>query len=1130
MSALLLLLLPLAGLAFLFDGPSGPAAPDPEDGTEGDDEMIGSDNADHLRGGAGDDVISGLGGADILEGGDGDDFIEGRGGDDTVHGGDGQDHLSGGRGDDSLHGGEDNDKLRGLVGDDIVHGDGGNDLMSGGEGSDALYGGTGNDQLHGGEDDDILYGGEGDDRLDGDKGDDTLHGGAGDDTLRDRDGDNILHGGAGDDTLYGYTPETELYGDAGNDLLKGTGVMHGGAGEDTLLGTGVLQGGAGDDLVRGSGILRGGTGADVLMLDDDYRWSTSDEGQINTMNGGDGDDLMFLTTEDLPEDHVVAYGGAGADTFVLEYDGAPQVPEIRDFDRDEDTLFIHTPAAIADPGEVRLVDWADGNGADLYLGDTLLAKVTGAAGLDPSAVELGVADHPENVTLEGTDGDDSLRGGQAHDTLLGGDGDDWLSGSSGDDLLDGGAGDDNLRGDSGDDLLRGGDGNDVLVGGSGADALEGGAGDDELTESGQGSTLDGGDGDDILRGGNGAVMTGGAGADTFDILTPDPDSGPSEVTDFDPAEDVLELSVRRGADDDSPFSSQVEVVDWANGEGADIYLNGTLMAKVTGAAGLDPDMIRLDITVYGDNPSPITGGSQDDTLRTDYYSGNTVDGGAGDDQISGGGHLIGGAGNDVIEGEGRLEGGDGNDIVELEFSADTGDSADGGDGDDLLIARAGTLTGGAGADTFSLIARGYEPDPITITDFDPSEDQLILRDFLRDDIDAELRVVDWADGTGADLYLGDTLVAKVTGAAGLDPSAIQQDRPYHPDSQELLGTDEADALIGGAGHDILIGGAGGDTLDGGADGLDVLMGGAGDDILRGGAGDLLNGGTGDDTLSAYVGATMTGGAGADVFGVKDWDGDGTSTAPSVITDFDPSEDDLTLSAYWTEGYTPSFDGTVQVVDWEDGAGADIYLNGFVVAKVTGAAGLDPASIKLNLLVDGPVAGPLTGGDQDDTIRVVDEWNTATIDGGAGDDNLRGGGHLIGGAGNDTIEGSGRLEGGAGDDQIFLSTQAGVNDTVDGGEGDDRIQALTGTLTGGADADTFEVVTGDTSAPAVVITDFDPSEDDLTLNLGMGDGSPMPLRVVDWADGTGADIYLGDYLAVKATGAAGLDPAAVTVLN
>ena len=59
-------------------------------------------------------------------------------------------------------------------------------------------------------------------------------------------------------------------------------------------------------------------------------------------------------------------------------------------------------------------------------------------------------------TLNGTTGDDDIRGKRGDDTLNGFEGNDRLRGDKGDDILNGGDGRDRLRGDHGDDTLTGG--------------------------------------------------------------------------------------------------------------------------------------------------------------------------------------------------------------------------------------------------------------------------------------------------------------------------------------------------------------------------------------------------------------------------------------------------------------------------------------------------------------------------------------------------------------------------------------------------------------------------------------------------------------------------------------------------
>lgn len=105
----------------------------------------------------------------------------------------------------------------------------------------------------------------------------------------------------------------------------------------------------------------------------------------------------------------------------------------------------------------------------------------------------------------------------------------------------------------------------------------------------------------------------------------------------------------------------------------------------------------------------------------------------------------------------------------------------------------------------------------------------------------------------------------------------------------VIGTNQADTLVGNSGDNSLAGRGGNDLLRG-KDGDDLLQGGAGDDTLNGGAGnDTLCGGTGSDLLR--------GRAGADQFVFNDLDdsrpGEGQR---DVIADFEPGTDLIDLAA------------------------------------------------------------------------------------------------------------------------------------------------------------------------------------------------------------------------------------------
>ncbi|CAN5745124.1 hypothetical protein BH24ACT25_BH24ACT25_00440 [soil metagenome] len=114
-------------------------------------------------------------------------------------------------------------------------------------------------------------------------------------------------------------------------------------------------------------------------------------------------------------------------------------------------------------------------------------------------------------------GDDVIRGRGGDDMICANKGDDTVSGGSGDDRIFGGQrGDDELVGDTGDDEIRGQRGRDVIRGQRGSDDLRGNRQDDVLNGGPARDSLDGGKGDDLLKGGGGSdACKGGKGSDRF---------------------------------------------------------------------------------------------------------------------------------------------------------------------------------------------------------------------------------------------------------------------------------------------------------------------------------------------------------------------------------------------------------------------------------------------------------------------------------------------------------------------------------------------------------------------------------------------------------------------------------------
>ncbi len=184
---------------------------EPIEGTVGNDDLTGTNDAEALFGFDGDDTITARRGDDTVDAGAGNDSVMGLGGNDSLTGGLGADTIRGGRENDWIEGGDGSDALYGQrnrdtviggEGDDIVNGGGGADVVVGDAGNDYIRGGTHRDTMTGGEGSDTLIGNRHDDLLDGGFGNDTLNGGGDNDTLAGGEGDDWMRGGAGADTFY----------------------------------------------------------------------------------------------------------------------------------------------------------------------------------------------------------------------------------------------------------------------------------------------------------------------------------------------------------------------------------------------------------------------------------------------------------------------------------------------------------------------------------------------------------------------------------------------------------------------------------------------------------------------------------------------------------------------------------------------------------------------------------------------------------------------------------------------------------------------------------------------------------------------------------------------------------------
>lgn len=204
-------------------------------------------------------------------------------------------------------------------------------------------------------------------------------------------------------------------------------------------------------------------------------------------------------------------------------------------------------------------------------------------------------------------------------------------------------------------------------------------------------------------------------------------------------------------------------------------------------------------------------------------------------------------------------------------------------------------------------------------------------------------------------------------------------------------------------------------------------------------------------------------------GVLDTGSDATSTG-----DDDEETGDPGLEVTGEDGTDDDLIGSTfnDIISGLDGADTLSGLQGD--DTLDGGAGDDEASGGLgnDVLLGGAGSDDLNGNAGNDTLNGGD--GDDTVDGGVDDDSL------VGGAGADELRGS------SGNDTLVGGTTEIPNDesadTLIAGDGDDVLFLSGGDLgTGGAGADAFTLVEGETGAST--ITDFDPATDMLVIQEG-----------------------------------------------
>jgi Ca2+-binding RTX toxin-like protein len=461
----------------------------------------------------------------------------------------------------------------------------------------------------------------------------------------------------------------------GNDMVSATTLpadivrltMDGGTGDDQLTGSqgaDTLIGGDGNDLVTG------GRGDDTALLgagNDTFVWNPGDGSDI--VEGEDGFDTMVFNGANIAEKIDLSANGArlrftrDVASIVMDTNGVEQVNFNALGGADQITVGDLTGTGVT---TVNLNLAATGGGGD---GATDAVIVSGTAGTDnivvssnvsggvkigglAAAINIAAPEAADGLTVNGLAGDDTinasgLAAGAISLTENGGDGNNMLIGSQGVDLVNGGRGDDVALMGAGDDTF-------VWNPGDGSDTVEGQAGHDTMLF-------------------NGANI-----AEKIDISA---NGGRVRFT-RDVASIVMDLN-------------DVEQVDFTARGGADLI-------TVHDVSGTDVTEVNLDLAAIPGEPA---GDGAADNVIVEGTNGSDVIQLFGDASgvavvgLSAGVNIAGGeVANDRLTV--RAEAGD--DVVIADGLAATAIplTADGGDGDDILIGSAGndTLAGGNGDD------------------------------------------------------------------------------------------------------------------------------------------------------------------------------------------------------------------------------------------------------------------------------------------------------------------------------------------------------------------------------------------------------------------------------------------------
>jgi Ca2+-binding RTX toxin-like protein len=499
-------------------------------------------------------------------------------------------------------------------------------------------------------------------------------------------------------------------GGAGNDTISAAGLpagiigltIDGGAGNDTITGS------QGDDtLIGGDGndVVIGGRGNDVALLgngDDTFIWNPGDGSDV--VEGGAGTDTLVFNGANVGENIDISANGSRArlsrdvGNVAMDLNGIEHiqlaalggndtiaVQDLTGTDVKQVAIDLSaTPGSGQGDGAQDTVI-ANGTGGDDHISvvssgssvlvDGLAAKLS-ITGAEPGSDQLVVNGGAGNDTINAS----ALRAGQIGLAINGGDGDDHIVGSAGNDVVNGGRGNDVAQLGAGDDSF-------VWNPGDGSDTVDGQAGNDTLVFNGANVN----ENIDISANGSHATLSRDVGNVTMDLTSMETidlntAGGADTVTVNDlTGTGVKAVNVNLGATNGGPDGQpDTVVINATNGNDSISVTNNNGVVTVTGLAA------TVNISNFDANDRIVINGlGGDDVIEASGLTGMqlTANGGDGDDV------LVGSPGNDI------LTGGAGDDVL---IGGGGQDVLDGGSGNNILINSA---TAAPGAGTAALLGQ-----------------------------------------------------------------------------------------------------------------------------------------------------------------------------------------------------------------------------------------------------------------------------------------------------------------------------------------------------------------------------------------------------------------------------------------